>query len=269
MRGGDEMKKWGNLFSLFVLIAVFSVSVAEGAGTLKVTFKYRDSNGVEQPLSSAYVYLRNGAVEPPMEKYFSPADYILGPSDALGRITASVPEGTYYVRITRRNPSAIRPLGPPEAGDYTWYQTNTITIGTNTVTDFGTKYAKSFLNPITISGTITTASGAPLAGRYVRAQTDPCISANFSSQDPAEWVYSNLCGFPAIYLAPQRTDAGGRYTIQLREPGTYYIYESQCLGDHHQQYSGNPQCIGTTGGTVTVTAGDSKTVNVVVYPPYY
>ncbi len=264
MRGGDEMKKWSVLISLLFLAAVLSAGLAEGAGTLTVTFKYRNSSGVEQPLAYAFVYLRNAAAEPPLEKYFSPADYIIGPTDSSGRITASVPEGDYYVRITRRYTleGRTRPYGPPEPGDYTWNQAKPITISANTATSLGTIYAVLFgTSPITISGTVTTYGGVPLANRYVRFQKVQCITADYSSQDPSQWRDSNRCG-PDKHLGLQRTDANGSYSLVLRDPGTYYVYETACLGDQHQQYSGNP-CLGAYGGTVTVNVGDKKTVNLV------
>jgi hypothetical protein len=243
----------------FCLLAAFFISdISEGAGTLKVTFKSKAANGTEQPLSYAYAYLRSAAVEPPMEKHFSPPDYIIGPSDSIGRISGSVPEGTYYVRITRRNPVEIRPLGPPEAGDFTWYQVATVTISNNSVTDLGTKYAWAFGSaPIVISGSVrNTYTGAPLAGRYVKATIVPCIQGEYAY----DGTPSNECG-PEKHLALQRTDANGNYKLYLREPGTFYFYQSPCLGDQHQEFSGNP-CIGTYTGPVTVNMGEEKVVNI-------
>jgi hypothetical protein len=225
-------------------------------GTVKVTFKYKDANGIEQPLPNAALYLRLGTEEPPLEKYFKSADYIFGPSTSLGLINASVPEGTYYIRLTRRTNGTVRPLGPPEAGDYTWTDYKKVTVVANTVTDLGTKYALPFAAPITITGAVKDKStGAPLAGRYVRAQTEPCIEADYSSWDPAEWVDSNRCG-EEIYLAQQQTDAQGKYTLLLQKPGTYFIVESKTLGDRHQQYSGNRGTTGWTMGPITVNTGD-------------
>jgi hypothetical protein len=255
------MKKWGTLFSLFVLMAFFVAGVAEGAGTLRLTFKYKDSAGVEQPLSNAFVYLRDRASGAPVEKFFSPPAFILGPTDANGRVTATVPEGDYYIRVTRRNPlgTALRPLGPPENGDYTWNQAKIVTISANTTTDLGTKYAWLFGSaPLTISGTVTNYLGAPLAGRIIKATIEPCIQA-----DGYTGTVSNHCG-PEKHIALQRTDANGHYTLFLREPGTFYIYESTCLGDQHQEYSGNP-CIGTGTGPVTVNMGENKVVNFTGY----
>jgi len=244
------MKKCGTLFSLFVLMAVIAAGVAE-AGTLTLTFKYKNSAGVEQPLSYSYVYLRNAANEPPMEKFFSPADLISPPSTSTGVVTiTNVPEGNYYIRATRRNPLASRPLGPPEPGDYMWNQTEPITITAGT-TNLGIKYAWIFGSaPITISGTVKNWSGTPLAGRYVKATIEPCI------QDGYGGALTNYCG-PEKHLALQRTDANGNYTLFLRDPGTFYIYESTCLGDKHQEYSGNA-CIGYSTGPVTVNMGRTR-----------
>ncbi|SPP99890.1 exported hypothetical protein [Candidatus Sulfobium mesophilum] len=255
--------------ALFLLVTAFLVGMAEGAGSLTVTFK--DKNG--SALAYAYVYLRSAANEPPMEKYFSPADQILGPSGANGTITATnIPEGDYYVRITRRNPLAARPLGPPEVGDYTWVQAKPITINTNTMTNLGTKVAWAFGSaPMSISGTVKSYSGTPLASRYVRLQIGPCVEGSYptyesSDPDPSLWVDPNYCNGRSWgkKLAFQRTDASGNYTIFLREPGTYYVYESTCLGDQHQDYIGNP-CIGYGAGPITINAGEQKIVNITGY----
>lgn len=241
----------------FAAVLLFS-SISAANGTVRVTFKTKDGNGVEQPLPYTYLYLRSGTEEPPLEKFFRSADYIFGPSNSLGFISASVPAGTYYIRLTRRAQlgGAVRPLGPPEAGDYSWTDYKKITVVNNTVTDLGTKYAVPFAQPISITGVVKDRNtGAPLAGRFVRAQTEPCIEADYSSWDPAEWVDSNRCG-EEIYLAQQQTDAQGRYTLLLQKPGTYYIVESRTLGDRHQQYSGNRSTTGWAVGPVTVNTGD-------------
>jgi len=41
-----------------MVMTMFSNSLAGGSGTLTVTCKYFDDSSVEQPLSVAYVYLR-------------------------------------------------------------------------------------------------------------------------------------------------------------------------------------------------------------------
>ena len=257
-------------FSLAAVLLCSGITEAAN-GTVRVTFKYRDGNGVEQPLPYAYLYLRLGTEGPPLEKYFKSADYIFGASDSLGRINASVPEGTYYIRLTRRGQlvGPLRPLGPPEAGDYTWTDYKKITVVANTVIDLGIKYAVPFAGPITITGAIKdSATGAPLAGRFVRAQAEPCIEADYSSWDPAEWVDSNRCG-EEIYLAQQQTDAQGKYTLLLKKPGTYYIVESRTLGDRHQQYSGNRSTTGWTMGPITVNTGDKIVLEDMRVPSAY
>ncbi|MCL7487993.1 MAG: hypothetical protein M8357_07465 [Desulfobulbaceae bacterium] len=250
---------------------LFSGAALAANGTVTVTFKYQVGSGVEQPLSNAYLYLRDGADAPPLEKYFKNADYIFGPSNVNGVISASVPEGNYYVRLTRREPldQVARPLGPPEKGDYTWTDYKQITVIGGGVTDLGTRYAVTFSQPITITGAIVDRnSGAPLVDRYVRAQPEPCIEADYSSWDPAEWVDSNNCG-PVKYLAQQKTDAQGQYTLFLQEPGTYYIVESKTLGDHHRQYQGNRGSTGWAMGPITVNAGDSIVLDDMQVPMPY
>ncbi len=251
--------KWLTHFYLCLLAATLLVSVAEGAGSLTVTVTGKDASGAIVPLTYAYVYLRSTANDPPMERYYSPADLIGGPSSVNGMINVTnIPEGDYYVRITRRNPlgGQLRPLGPPEPGDYTWNQARPITISSNTTTNLGTKVTWAYGSAQTsISGTVTSYAGVPLSGRYVKATVVPCIEADGYSGTP-----SNQCG-PEKHLALERTDADGKYTLFLRAPGTFYIYESTCLGDHHQEYTGNP-CIGYGTGPITVNSGEQKIVNI-------
>ncbi len=250
------MNKWIS-FCLFIVAMAISSDGWAGMGTLTVTFKYKDNNGVEQPLSGAYVYLQDASRNAPMETFFVNARYILGPSFSSGVITGSVPEGSYYIRITKRNPQSgnTNKLGPPETMDYTWNQTIPITINANATTDLGTKYAGFFSSSITITGTVTNySSGAPVAGRYVRAQTEPCYTDGYHGN-------VNRCG-PFKFPAQQRTDENGRFTIKLRDPGTYYIYQSSCLSDTGNEYTGNP-CMGWAGGTVTVNSGETQTLNIV------
>lgn len=258
------MKKKKLVFLLiFILLSAFFSALAEANGTVTVTFKNRDASGVETPLSYAYIYLRPASELPPKEIYFRDATYVLGPSNANGTISVSVPEGTYYVRITSRNPSGTSVLGPPRPADYTWHQTDPITIITNTVTNLGTQYARPFgtvMPSMSISGKVTNYLGNPAPGKYVRAQPVQCILADYSSSNPAEWVDSNHCG-PDKYLAFGRTDANGNYILYLKYPGIYFIYGSSCLGDRHQSWLGNP-CVGTQApATITVRSGDNKILN--------
>lgn len=244
------------------LIIMLSVCVAEaGTGTLKANFKYKDpATGSIQNLSYGFIYLHSATKPPPMEKFFSKADYILGPSAADGSFTVSVPEGTYYIRITRRKvvQGSTRPYGPPEEGDYTWMQTIPITVAANATVDLGTKLAYPFtVAPITITGTVKSQNGTPLTGRYVRAQTEPCYDDGYNYN-------INQCG-PVKYLALQPTDANGKYTLQLRDPGTYYIYTSPCITADYDQYTGNRCTYTAAPGPVTVTRGENKTVNMTVF----
>jgi hypothetical protein len=256
-----KMKQGIILISAVALSTMLSFGRAEANGTLILTFQYVNNSGVATPLNYAYVYLHLASESAPMEQYLSAADYIFGPSDSTGKITASVPAGSYHVRITRRNTttSPPNPLGPPLNGDYTWMQTVPITISNNITTNLGTQNSTFFGTSNTISGTVTNrATGAPVPGIYVRAQLVPCILGNYTD-------YPNRCG-PQKFAALTPTDANGKYTLQLRAPGTYYLYASQCIGDRHQTYQANP-CMGIENTTdpVTVNAGDSVTVNFPLY----
>jgi hypothetical protein len=250
-------RRYFSLFTALILITIFAVGAAEATGTLKVNFKYKNTDGTEQGLEGAYVYLRNAAVPPPMERFFSQADYVFGPADSAGQISVSVPEGQYFFRVTRRAPlgSPVRPLGPPEPGDYSWTPILPISITTNAITDLGTQYAESFGTPvIRISGIVRDRYGRANPGKYVRAQIEPCILGD-------DITAPNFCG-PEKYAAQQTTDADGRYTIFIKNPGQYYIIVSQTLG-----YIG-PYNSSTTGvglGPVTVSAGDDIRLPTIYY----
>ncbi|MBI5441518.1 MAG: carboxypeptidase regulatory-like domain-containing protein [Deltaproteobacteria bacterium] len=222
---------------------------------MKVTFKFKDpGTGAETNLSNAYVYLRDAAALPPMEKFYSKADYILGPSGNDGIVSKTVPEGTYHIRITKRirtYPPEGGIFGPPEEGDYTWMPQLPITITAGATLDLGTLYAYSFLpGGATITGTVKNSAGVPLPGRYVRAQRSPCYY--YSGGD---------CG-PNLYPALKPTDASGAYTVRLREPGSYYIYVgsdwSRYAYAYYPSYMESPR-------TVTVNRGETINADVIAY----
>lgn len=250
--------------ALCAIAVILSSGLAEAAnGTLVASFKYRDPvTGVVTNLNNAFFYFHDASKPPPMEKYFSKADQILWGSLGNGNYQISVPAGTWYLRINQRvnvAPTSANMYGPPQKGDYTWMQTAPITIVAGQTLNLGTLYAYPFGNsPITISGTITGSNGAPLAGRYVRAQTVPCYDDGYNYN-------INQCG-PVKDLALNPTDANGKYTLQLKTPGTYYIYTSPCISASYNQYTGNV-CSYTPASVnpVTVNTGDSKTVNIIAY----
>lgn len=257
------IKKYWTLFiSLFAMLTMFSVGLAEAAnGTLKYNFKSKDPvTGVVTNLPYGFLYLRDASKPPPMEKFFSKADYIKLSYISNGTYSdPNVPAGTWYIRITQRKVGGgvLRPFGPPEEGDYTWSQTAPITITSGQVLDLGTLYAIPFgLSPITITGTVKNTSGVPVAGRYVRAQTVPCIEDGYNYN-------INQCG-PVKDLALQPTDANGKYTLVLKDPGTYYIYTSPCLTTDFDEYIGN-RCgyTAASANPVTVKIRDAKTVDMV------
>jgi hypothetical protein len=263
-----KTKQWAALISIYAILTMFSVGSVEAAdGTLKARLKYKDpTTGVERFLSSGFVYLHSATKPPPMEKYFSKADYIGSTftTYASGQpIPQTVPEGTYYIRITQRTnipPTDSNKLGPPQAGDYTWSQTAPITIVAGQILDLGTLYAMPFgPSPITISGTVKNQNGTPVAGRYVRAQTTPCFDDGYNNN-------INQCG-PAKYLALKPTDANGTYMIILKDPGAYYIYTSPCITADHDDYSGNRCTYTAAPGPVIVKLRDTATVNMIVFTP--
>lgn len=260
------MKRWATFMAFCALLMMFTVGLAEGAdGTLKVAFKYKDpATGVEQKLISGFIYLRDAKNPPPMEKFYSKADYIDGVSNYTdGVYTKNFPAGTYYIRITQRKnvggTTSFNRLGPPQVGDYTWFQTTPITITAGQTLDLGTKYANIYsASPVTITGTVRSQKGLPVAGHFVRAQTEPCYEDGWSGN-------INSCG-PKKFLALQPTDANGQFTLYLRDPGTYYLYTSPCLTTEYFEFSGNRcQYTPALAGPMTVRSGDKKTTDFVVY----
>jgi hypothetical protein len=256
-------KQCFSLITACVFSMFFAAGPAEASnGTLVLTFKHKESDGTVVPLSNAYIYLRDGGSVPPMEEHFSRPGQIFGPTDSAGFISVDVPAGKYYVRVTRRNQleTKARPLGPPEPNDYSWNTFIPITINPGTVTNLGTQYAAKFKQNAVVTGIVTDTSGQPMPGRYVRAQTVPCIIGN-------EVTYPNYCG-PVKLPSQQRTDVNGRYTIHIREPGAYYIVTSKTLGDNNRTYGsgwlGNPSTTGYGMGPVSISAGSQVTVNMKV-----
>ncbi len=266
------MMKARNSIFLFWLVAgaiIVSSGPAQAAnGTLQVSFRYTDpATSAVQNLVYGYIYLRNAANPAPMEKFFSKADYILGGPAANhndGNYTVSVPAGNYYIRLTQRKvvSGALRPYGPPEAGDLTWFQTTPITITAGATLNLGTVNANPFGSTITITGTVKNYSGTPLAGRMVRAQVVPCYTDGYNGN-------VNQCG-PVKLMALLPTDANGKYMLQLRDPGTYYLYTFSSW-DQNANYNppaiaGTPYPSYTIGPQpLTVKSGDNITAEIVTY----
>jgi hypothetical protein len=260
-----KMKLWAVLISLFAITSMFSADPANaGTGTLKFTLKTKDpATGVESYVGRAFTYLHNSTKPPPMEKFFSKADQILWGSFLNGSYNITgIPEGTYYIRINQRMTlpqTSAGSLGPPQPGDLTWMQTAPVNIVAGQALDLGTLYAYPFgAAPITISGIVRNSAGAPLAGRYVRAQTTPCYDDGYDNN-------INQCG-PVKDLALQPTDANGKYTLLLKDPGSYYIYTSPCITADYNQYTGN-KCgySAAASNPVMVKIRDTKTVDLVAY----
>ncbi|HJV36503.1 carboxypeptidase-like regulatory domain-containing protein [Geomonas sp.] len=259
------------LFSLCLILNVWTVNMAEaGNGTLIFTYKYQDpATGVITAVPSAFIYLHDAAKPPPMEKYFSMADHILWGSFGNGNYQVSIPEGTWFIRINERadvtKRTSTEAKGPPRVGDFTWIPTAPITIKAGQTINLGTIYATSFnASPTTLTGTVKTASGAPLAGYYVRVQTEPCVF-NTNCSDSASYCeeFTNQCG-PAKYMS-LATDASGVFSVKLRDPGTYYVYATSCFPDGNPGCGGwcAPACVGYPYPTpITVQKGDSKTINI-------
>lgn len=273
MKGECLPMKTMHLISLLLIVGALSIvglatPAAAGSGTLKGTFVYTDPvTKVEQGLYNGFIYLHNASKPPPMEKFQSKADYILGITLSSGTFSVSVPEGSYYVRILRRKTTApgasMSQYGPPVEGDYTWMQHRPITVTASKTLDLGKVQAVLYTaSPVTITGTVKSAGGVPLEGRYVRAQTEPCL-APVNCTDSGCEQYGNQCG-EVKFLALQTTDAAGKYTLFLPDPGTYYIYSSPCLMPGHNlsdslrcEYSAAP-------APVTVKRGDKVSVDIVV-----
>jgi len=254
------MKK--SRFSLMIaaLAAFFVMGTAEAA-TLALTFK---DKATDTPLQYGYIYLRSAASK---EKFFTQPevrtagnpDHIYGVTNASGVISAAVPNGTYYIRVTRRKNTtdhAKYKFGPPEPGDYSWTPYLPITISADT--NLGTVYADRFGGAV-VTGVITDKQGGQaLVGRYVRAQTEACMTLMVHGQ-------VNQCG-PVKLLAEQKTDAQGRYRLVIRDPGVYYIVTSQALGE--VSYYGNIPATGWSAGPITVDGGAQVTQNIQVPSGY-
>ncbi|MDA8085329.1 MAG: SBBP repeat-containing protein [Nitrospiraceae bacterium] len=250
---GNYLTQWGPYYGSSNSFSFIYGVAADSSGDVYVTDSHHvDKFGVSgtitaavlyngQPLQNAYVYLVPGNQFSPGRHYQSAA-FILGPSNASGNISVGVPNGSYYVRITKRA-GAASIYGPPYAGDYTWIYTGnppTITITNNTVTSLGIVNATVYGAPARISGTVTGASGKPMAGWAVKATIVPCESGN--------WAYAhsfNECG-SVKYMA--YTDANGNYTINLNKSGTYYVYASPQLNFANTNYPGGyPTCSTSIG----------------------
>ena len=76
---------------IFALVTLAATGTAEANGTLRVTFKFFDTNGIAQPLPYTYLYLRDSSPPPSIEKHFTPADYIFDPANSSEKNTTISP----------------------------------------------------------------------------------------------------------------------------------------------------------------------------------
>ncbi len=276
------MKRWIPVLSVFIPALLLLAGTAMANGTVTATFLYTDSGGAVHPLDHAYVYLQSGTKVNPKEKYFSTPLLILGPTNASGYVSVSVPEGKYYVRLTRRapltgTPAQAQSYGPPRAGDYTWnWGTPTapeITVTTGSVFNLGTVYATIFGEHITISGRVFNVStGAAKAGWFVKATTQYCVALDSGYCNSIEaggrcaglhWSPTANCG--TKYPAQKLTDSNGNYTIFLKNPGTYYILA--CQTPNGCSYGGYGT--GSNGQIVTLSVGAGQQLTNVNISGYF
>ena len=250
----------------------FDLTLQSNSDSTWIGFGFFNTYGTDYLwLDDAYVYLQDqGTLN--MLKYFSPAAYILGPSDPNGNISVSVPDGTYHAMIMRRaqiaNATGVQ-YGPPMTGDYIW--TGTITVADGSAINLGDIQAQPFGQEATISGTLVPcASGSVYRGQQT-CQTlgSGTLQNYFVFADPGECGPYNYgvaqCSDMAPASAP--TDANGNFTIHLRAPGYYYIYATP-YPEEPAQYminalNNNPYSISWSGnyygprliGQVSVGAG--------------
>jgi hypothetical protein len=259
-----KANRWSFRVLLTVLALLATVGVS-AAGYISGTIVYKDpATGAESPVTLAFLYLHSASQPPQMEKFYSVADQVMGNTTTIGTFNWQVPAGTYYIRITKRMNNTVaswRQYGPPEEGDLTWMQPTPIVVPDSGTVSLGKIYARVYsTSPVTITGKVKTAAGAPLQARYVRAQTQPCLPpvncVNGVCQQPG-----NQCGQDK-FLALRRTAADGSYTLMLAQGGTYYIYTSTCLRPGHNENDGTRCAYTAAPSPVTVNLGDKVTVDI-------
>ncbi len=135
------MKKILISFVVPVFTAAFSAAVAMANGTINATVLY------------------SGQLSP-RELFFQSGAGVYGYSDSNGNISVSVPEGTYYVRITRRAGS-VSAWGPPYPGDYIWGASNPRTITVTTGGSGGCPSVYGDYGPRTYASSATPWDPAP------------------------------------------------------------------------------------------------------------
>lgn len=282
--GGGLLNQWGG-FSYPEGVAVDpsgNVDVADSTRVVEFnpsnasgTWTVLGAPGSYEPLNDAWVYLQNPANQI-MMKYFRPAEDILGPSDSSGIINASVPDGTYRVMILRRAPLTSTPAAglqydPPDTGDYAYIYPGTITVNDGSTVNLGAIDAKPFVpaGSITVTGTVlissmwtgtTWVSNVPAANAFVFASPVNCAGYGGDRTHGGE-----NCPGAEMLPAQAPADSSGHFTINLRDPGTYYIY----YGNDYPAYRALTGYVGREGKQgggpqllTTVTVGAGQTVNI-------
>jgi hypothetical protein len=216
-----------NRFAWFVMMWVlFYTAQFASAGEVKIgTISGTVMIGNDRPMADGRVFFFNDASGPPPspDRYWRVPDEI-AVTDAQGKFTAQLVEGSYFVGAMKRKSG--NEIGPPREGDLylpvygdkgklmqvrveKGSQTD---IESNLIVAPFVKPARQLQDGVTaIEGTVRDATGKPVEGVLAFAFLKP-----------------SLVGKPLF--VSERTGKDGRYMLRVHDGGNYYIKIRETYG---------------------------------------
>lgn len=201
------------IVAIFVVVcfsAAMSVAQAEefGAGTLSGKIQTEDG----QALSAARVNLFDvtRGPSPFLNAYWRMYDYLASTGED-GSFSLQLPEGTYYLMITKG-----RTVGPPEEGDLIHppldgREPRQYVVKAGETTDIGViseivPFKKSWAakGPTGIQGVVMDKNGTPVEGKLV-------LASSFASVEKQ------------VFMSDRRTGRDGTFVLRVAEGGQYYV----------------------------------------------
>lgn len=209
------MKKWFMILMSVMILSSISVAWAQEAKTGSISGRMLVKEG--QPMANAVVFVFNDASGPPpsLDRYWRVPDEIVK-TDAEGRFSASLSDGTYYLGAIKR--TAGEDIGPLQEGDL-FLQihgdgtpkkhviTNGAALDIGTVTGaitFKKSSLKTAVGITAIEGMVTDAHGKPVENALVFAFLTPA-----------------MVGKP-LFIS-EKTGKDGKYILRVHQGGNYYL----------------------------------------------
>jgi hypothetical protein len=170
------------------------------------------------PMINGIVLLFNKSMGPPpsKDKYWRVPDLIAG-TDTDGKFSLEVPEGTYYLQVTQKNPESE--AGPPKVSELFYFHADAegnprpLIVTPGTRLNLGVLTGAYLFTPnmiqrdkgiTAVEGVVTDMEGRPVERAFVFA-----------------YLSKEATGRPVF--VSDRTDKNGKYLLRVHDGGSYYL----------------------------------------------